>query len=412
MRKKNQTKLQRANTLRRRAEKQLGKAPRSARPAIRKDPVELLHELEVHQVELELQNEELRRSQAALEESRKKYFDLYDLAPNGYVSLDRTGRIMEVNLTGANLLWTERRRLIGRPFWRYVIAGDRGDFRKFFASIFQRGNRAQRVFRLGSPGGAPTDAMLSGVAIEDGAGCLSLCQIAITDITPIKRVQERERLAAIGQTAATLVHEISNPLNGMLINLEFLQRSFGAGVDESAKFTLSGVVKELSRLSALLRDFSKLSRRERFSFTSTSLAALITEVIDAERSKLSSEDIQIDLKIDAGLPQVLADAAKIKQALINLCKNAEEAMPDGGTLTLRAYQSPGKVIVEVRDTGVGIAKNLDLSEPFITSKTSGTGLGLMIVRQLMAVHQGFLSYASEPGKGASFFLHFPTHYEH
>jgi signal transduction histidine kinase len=105
---------------------------------------------------------------------------------------------------------------------------------------------------------------------------------------------------------------------------------------------------------------------------------------------------------------VLADHGKIKQALLNLFKNAEDAMPKGGTLTLRAYKSEDRVILEVRDSGIGIPQNLNIDEPFTTTKPGGTGLGLMIVRQIMAHHHGFLSYTSDPGKGTSFFLSFPV----
>lgn len=411
VRKSHPRKPKRANDLRRRAEKRLRKSVRPVESATPQKSIDLQHELEVHQVELELQNEELRRSQAALEESRKKYFDLYDLAPVGYVSLDRTGRIKEVNLTGANLLWTERRRLIGRPFWRYVVAGDREDFRRFYVSLFDRGNWAEEEVRLAPPGRPQIDAMLSGVAIDGGAGDLKLCQIAFADITPMKHVEERERLAAIGETAATFVHKFSNPLHRVIVNIEFLERSLSPSADESLRSAVRGVTGELSRLSGLLRDFGNLSRRERFIFAPTSLATLIKEVIDAESATLNSKDIRVELEIDPGLPEVLVDGAKIKQAMLNLCKNAEEAMTNGGTLTLRGYRSERKVIVEVNDTGPGIAKDLDLSEPFTTSKASGTGLGLMIVRQIMATHRGFLNYASEPGKGASFCLNFPTHSE-
>jgi signal transduction histidine kinase len=83
-------------------------------------------------------------------------------------------------------------------------------------------------------------------------------------------------------------------------------------------------------------------------------------------------------------------------------------MPEGGTLTLRGYRSGSKVVLEVRDTGCGIPENLDLSEPFTSTKPTGTGLGLMIVRQIMSLHHGSLSYSSEPGKGASFFLELPA----
>jgi signal transduction histidine kinase len=106
---------------------------------------------------------------------------------------------------------------------------------------------------------------------------------------------------------------------------------------------------------------------------------------------------------------VLADREKLKQALLNLCKNAEEAMPEGVTLTVQLRASDGKVILEVCDTGIGIPEGLNLLEPFATTKPFGSGLGLVIARQIVACHRGELSYVSAPGKGTSFSLALPVH---
>jgi two-component system sporulation sensor kinase B len=175
------------------------------------------------------------------------------------------------------------------------------------------------------------------------------------------------------------------------------------------KTTVGGLAKEVSRLNGLVGDLRNLHRREKYQFDPTSLAALAKEVVDAETAKYDSKGIRVEVKFESGLPLVLVDRGKFKQALFNLCKNAEEAMPEGGTLTLRGYQSESKVFLEVRDTGCGLPKNLDLSEPFTSTKLTGTGLGLMIVRQIMSLHHGSISHSSEPGKGASFFLELPAH---
>jgi signal transduction histidine kinase len=100
----------------------------------------------------------------------------------------------------------------------------------------------------------------------------------------------------------------------------------------------------------------------------------------------------------ANLPPVIADSNKLKQVFLNLCRNAAEAMPDGGRLTVRANNHHKEIIVEVSDTGNGIPEGIDIWAPFVTTKSHGTGLGLMIVRQIVADHQGSVSYWSQPGK--------------
>jgi PAS domain S-box-containing protein len=142
----------------------------------------------------------------------KKYFDLYDLAPIGYVTLDQKGLIREINLTGAALLGTERRRLDGRRFARFVAQPEREGFHRFHRRLFEIGKFEECELKLVSADGAPVDVLLSGIAVRDIEGSLNLRQIAVTDIMLRKRAEERERLAVIGETAARFAHEISNPL--------------------------------------------------------------------------------------------------------------------------------------------------------------------------------------------------------
>jgi PAS domain S-box-containing protein len=394
--------------LRKKAEKQVKESTPGAKAIRRSNILELNHELQVNQVELELQNDELRRSRLELESSYTKYFDLYDLAPIGYVTLDRHGIIREINLAGTELLGRDRRHLDGVVFARFVAQSSRDDFHRFFRRLFGSKERQECQLRLMTKKQSRLDVLLSGIAIRDEGGNLSLGQIALTDVTLSKRAEERERLAAIGETAAVLAHEISNPLTAMLLNLRSLER----GLIETRKKKFASMVKDISaevlHLSNLLQDFSRLSRRETYNLQPSSLGVLAQEILATESAKYPSKRIRVELKVEPDLPLVLADHGKIKQALLNLFKNAEDAMPKGGTLTLRAYKSEDRVILEVRDSGIGIPQNLNIDEPFTTTKPGGTGLGLMIVRQIMAHHHGFLSYTSDPGKGTSFFLSFPV----
>jgi signal transduction histidine kinase len=255
---------------------------------------------------------------------------------------------------------------------------------------------------------SPVDVLLSGIAIRDDGGKLSLGQIAITDVTLSKRAEERERLAVIGETAAVLAHEISNPLTAMLLHLHLLERDLLEAQKKKFVFRVKNISTEVSHLSDLLKDFRTMSRRETYDLQPSSLTVLAQEILAMEAPNYAAKHIRVELKVAPDLPLVLADSGKIKQALVNLFKNAEEAMPKGGTLILRAYKSEDRVMLEIRDTGIGIPKDLNIEEPFTTTKPSGTGLGLMIVRQIIAHHHGFLSYASDPGKRTSFFLSFPV----
>jgi PAS domain S-box-containing protein len=234
------------------------------------------------------------------------------------------------------------------------------------------------------------------------------------DVSENKRLHEQlvesERLAAVGATAAKLAHEIGNPLNGMSMTAQLLERHLakeGGFSDERVKSTLDIINTEIKRLSVLLYEFRSLYRREKYNFRPTALASVIKSVLGLESPYYLAHGIEVEIICPEDLPLVTADSEKLKQVLLNLCKNAAEAMPGGGKITVRAYSSGRRIIVEVADTGTGIPDGIDILQPFTTTKASGSGLGLMIVRQIVLAHGGTFTFTSNRGKGTIFSLTLP-----
>jgi two-component system sensor histidine kinase HydH len=126
-----------------------------------------------------------------------------------------------------------------------------------------------------------------------------------------------------------------------------------------------------------------------------------------EVAHYTERGVRIEQQVPNDLPLVMADGDKLKQVVVNLCKNAVEAMPDGGTLTLWLQRAGERLTLEVADTGKGIPMGVNIFEPFVTTKPEGTGLGLAIVRQIVAAHGGTLDYTSAQGKGTTFFVTLP-----
>jgi PAS domain S-box-containing protein/putative nucleotidyltransferase with HDIG domain len=151
-----------------------------------------VHELQVHQIELEMQNQELLRTNQELEELRFKYADLYDFAPAGYFSLDQKGQILEVNLTGARLLGMERDRLLLSPFFLLVASADRAVFRSYLNKVFTSGFKQTCEIQIEPRGGLPIHASLESIPVQAGQGPITQCRTIVADITA--RKQERDAL--------------------------------------------------------------------------------------------------------------------------------------------------------------------------------------------------------------------------
>lgn len=221
---------------------------------------------------------------------------------------------------------------------------------------------------------------------------------------------DRERLAAVGETAATLAHEIGNPLNSMYMQTQLLQRRLARmpGVDPKIAAGVDVLLSENKRLSQLLHDFRSLSRRNALLLRPTDMNALLDQLFALEQPMLDMGAIEVVREIPTGLPTVMGDPDKLKQVFVNLVKNAVEAMPSGGRLIVRASADDQRLVIDVVDTGVGLPEGIDVFEAFQTTKPSGTGLGLPVARQVLAAHEGTIGCSSTPGAGTTFRVVLPV----
>lgn len=229
-----------------------------------------------------------------------------------------------------------------------------------------------------------------------------------------KSVSERlagaqKRREELETTAAVFAHELANPLNGISTSLDLLQMELDSSYDKPVGADLVKAAKqEIARIAALLNDFRALARPQVFNLQPADLKTVVEEVLATELSGLKTGGIKFEARFEPSLPRVLGDAAKLKQAVLNICKNAVEAMPGGGVLKIAAGVREGAVYLEVSDTGTGIAKDFDPFQVFTSTKPSGTGLGLPITAQIISVHKGRIDYTSEPGRGTTFTIYLPV----
>jgi PAS domain S-box-containing protein len=341
---------------------------------------------------------------------------IIETTQDAVISIDRQGRIVLFNPSAERIFGYAKAEVQGKKV-NLLMAEPYASEHENYTACYESTGEQRAIGRIRTVAGRrkngevfPIELSVTVVTTQGDARYAAF----IRDVSEKTRLQnqliESERLAAVGATAAKLAHEIGNPLNGMSMTAQLLERHLTRQrevVGEPAKSTLRRLMDEISRLSNLVREFSSLSRREKYSFRPTSLPALIEKVLQFEMTQYAALGIRVERAFPEDLLPVYADSGRLKQAILNLLKNAAEAMPRGGTLTLRAHNSGEQVVLEIVDTGLGIPDGVDIFEPFATTKESGTGLGLVIVRQIISAHGGTISYSSERGKGTVFRLTLP-----
>lgn len=256
----------------------------------------------------------------------------------------------------------------------------------------------------------PIELSVTEVAADEGTRYGAFIRDISEKVAMQRELVDRERLAAIGTTAAKFAHEVANPLNGMFTHAQLMQRRLKRteGADERLGKSVQSLIRDIVRLNALLLEFRSMSRRQEYRMAPADLASLCREMADLESAELAERGATLELDFPDDLPSVSADAPKLKQVFLNLCKNAMEAMPDGGTIHVRGYPSGERVVIEIDDDGCGIPDNLDVFAPFATSKPAGTGLGLPIVREIVRAHDGQVSYRKRATQGTTFVVDLPA----
>jgi signal transduction histidine kinase len=233
------------------------------------------------------------------------------------------------------------------------------------------------------------------------------------------RILHQDKMISLGRLAASVVHEINNPLSGILNYARLMIRILNRGPlaeDRREKFEqyLKLVESETSRCSQIVSSLLTFSRKSSLTFESVSIADLIERCTILSQHKLQLQHISLETRIEPDIPTVEGDFNQLQQCVINLIFNAIDAMPEGGTLTLAGgYEhASARVIISVKDTGSGISE-ADLPhifEPFFTTKKEGygVGLGLSTVYGIMEHHKGTVSVESRPGQGSTFKLELPV----
>ncbi|MCA1994082.1 MAG: PAS domain S-box protein [Coleofasciculus sp. S288] len=390
-----------------------------------------LEELYVAEQELRQQNEELIAARQAAEAERKRYQELFEFAPDGYLVTDIHGTIQEVNRAAAELLNVAQKHLMGKPLTAFVPEEERKAFR-FMINQLQTVNRVQEwEVRLCKRREALFDAALTVETVRNGEGEAIALRWLIRDITVRKQAEaqlhqvqmqnlqllEADRLK--NQFMATMSHELRTPMNAILGFSQLLLRQFRQQDNQQLVTMIERIVKNGKHLLEMIEeilDFSRLkAHRLELQLEAFDLVELATTT--AEELRALAEQKTLNLQVHLTQPSIpmVNDQVRLRQVLVNLLSNAIK-FTEVGSVALKIWELPeGRVAIAVSDTGIGInsADQARIFQEFwqvnqtTTRQQKGTGLGLAIANSLVQLMQGTISVESQVGKGSTFRVELP-----
>lgn len=424
--------------LRREAERKLWAAPHQEDLPIDVDSLRLYtqaqeHELHVHQIELELQNEQLRQTNLELELTRNKYMDLFELAPLGYFTLDRGGVILEVNQTGCTQLGLPRERLNGRRLPLFVQENFRTHFAVFLRRVFETGQPCRVELTMVRQDGMTFHVQIDALATQTPENLPQHARAAIVDITPLKEAQEaisllNATLEERAQARAAQIQDLNDELEALVqsvtqdlraplrqINvhaskLREVANADGPQAEHDLQEVLGGV-NHLNELVGALFAYFKAGR-QRARFFPVSLERVMSDVRKSMKTELQARHISLT---QDPLPTIYGDSRTLHMLFLHLLGNAIKFSPADRTAHIRimAQENEREFLICVRDNGTGfnmrhkdrifgIFQRLHSDQEY-----EGLGLGLALVRRIAMRHGGRVWAEGKEGEGASIWVAFP-----
>ncbi len=343
------------------------------------------------------------------------------------VAINEKGIVSLINKKGQDVLGYREDEIIGKNWFDLCVPEEvREERKKTFAKVMSGEQEEPEDYEnfIVTKSGEQRIIAWHNTTLIDEAGHIFGTLSSGEDITKRKQTEEEliqsEKMVSLGQLAASVVHEVNNPLAGIMVYVKLLQRKFKENKiqESSTEQQLQKMDKELERTTRIIRNLLTFSRQSESSMSAVDINKAIEAALLLVRNQINLENIRLEKNFDPQLPQVLADFDKIQQVLINIILNAIQAMPEGGGLKISTSVAPDVILgemkkktvrIDIRDSGIGIPKaNLKkLFTPFFTTKEKGkgVGLGLSVVHGIIGKHKGKIEVESEENKGTTFSIY-------
>jgi len=343
------------------------------------------------------------------------YSDLVENSPEMIFSVNQHRQILSMNRTGLVKLGFQSDELKEKKLEDLVPPAYKFRTIEHISQVIQEGySELETVFL--SQTGNEIEVEISSSAMYTPTGEFQRARSFARDVTDRKKLERQlvrwERLATVGSMSAKVAHEIKNPLSALSLNMELLEDEVDGYQNvntNEAKVLFGSISSELERLTNLTDEYLQFARLPKQAPEPINLKELFPRLIPLLGAELHRRGIKLSLDLAADLPPLEGEKNQLMQVFINLIRNAEEAMPEGGSIFISAQPTDSFLRILVADTGSGIdSQDLPrIFDPFYTTKDTGTGLGLPFVQQVMREMQGKVTCQSERGKGTTFTLYFP-----
>jgi two-component system nitrogen regulation sensor histidine kinase NtrY len=370
----------------------------------------MVQDLAISQAELHQSNLKLGRQNAELDRHGRYVEAILDNIAAGVVSLDGTGRISTLNKAAVEILGLGGLNLIGQNPMT-LLHGEFGDLMRDLMTHMAQGPGArwerQMVLRSG---GQERKLLVNVVGLAASEGERAGLVAVFEDVTELERMQRTE---AWREVARRIAHEIKNPLTPIKLSAQRLERKFAGVVGDPVFVQCTElIVRQVEHLQQMVKEFSAFAKLPEVRPRKDHLAPLLEEVVALFQNSHST--IAWDLRIEGTIPEMRIDPEAIRRAFMNVLTNAAEALEgmEGGRVDVAAAhdERTGQVRVRIADNGPGLAEEdrSRLFEPYYTRKKSGTGLGLTIVRSIVADHHGYVRAESAEDGGLVMTIELPV----
>jgi len=336
-----------------------------------------------------------------------------DSLDDGVLVVDLQSKLITYNRMAEKLICFKVNDPTDRVIWEVV---EDQDIAEFIERVLKNAERVnEEEFSLNYSGIVRTICLDAMPVVKKGS--IQGTAIIVSDITERKKkeaqLRRAESLASLTTLAAGVAHEIKNPLGSIGIHIQLMQKSLKRDkviTEEKAGKYLGIINEEIERLNEIIVDFLFAVRPMNTNLEVSHINTVVSDLLNFVKFELKNNGIIIKTDLDLNIPKINMDVKFMKQALLNIIKNAEAAMPHGGELTIKTYESDGNVVLDVQDTGFGISEeNIGkIFEPYFTTKQFGSGLGLTVVYKIIKEHGGEIFLESKEGKGTTFTIKIPV----